>query len=89
MRTSTAEWLRPLTERAKRELPPDVIEALLLQATMPADEAEDSDFVKLAMKEKKPGTDIRTVDWIEFGQLLRKKLEWWDYADSPSEDETK
>jgi len=31
---------------------------------------------------------MRMIDWIEFGQLLRKKLEWWDYADSPSEDET-
>jgi hypothetical protein len=88
MRTSTAEWLRPLKEKAERELPLDVIEALLMQATMPADEAEDSDFVKWAMKKKKPGTDIRTIDWIEFGQLLRKKLERWEYPQFPSEDET-
>jgi hypothetical protein len=34
------------------------------------------------------GRRMRMIDWIEFGQLLRKKLEWWDYADSPSEDGT-
>jgi hypothetical protein len=62
----------------------------MLQATMPAVEASDSNFVKWAMREiPDAGRMMRAIDWIEFGQLLRQKLEWWDYADSPSEDETK
>ena len=88
MRDSTSEWLRPLKERAEHELLPEDVFNLMLQATMPAVEAEDSNFVQWAM-EKIPdaGRKMRMIDWIEFGQLLRKKLEWWDYADSPSEDE--
>ena len=90
MRESTAEWLRPLQERADRELPRDVIGALLLQVMIPTDEGEDSDFVKWAMKNiPDAGIGMRAIDWLSFGRLLRQKLEWWDYPDSPSEDETK
>jgi hypothetical protein len=89
MRESTGEWLRPLQERAERDLPPGVMVALLRQATIPAVEAEDSNFVKWAMENIPDARRrMRRIDWIEFGRLLRKKLEWWDYADSPSEDET-
>ena len=89
MRYSTAEWLRPLKERAEHELLPEDVFNLMLQATMPAVEVEDSNFVRCVMEEiPDAGRKMRMIDWIEFGQLLRKKLEWWDYAESPSEDET-
>jgi len=47
---SPAEWLRPLKERAEHEPLPEDVFKLMLQATMPAVEVEDSNFVQWAME---------------------------------------
>jgi hypothetical protein len=82
MREKTAEWLNPMLDEAeKREMRFAELQELMMQATFPASEA-CTPFANALAKEEDL-RDVRTIDWIEFGRLLRKKLRWHDYPESP------
>ncbi|OBI33762.1 hypothetical protein [Mycobacterium sp. E2238] len=77
MRDETAAWLEPmLTEAEQRDVD---IKSLMTQATMPA--AETSDPAIEAMAHLDP--EVRGIDWVRFGELLRRELGWDTYPADP------
>ncbi len=81
MREETTKWLLPLMQAAEERH----IEILsfVSAATMPAVEADSPEIDALAgmMPE---GADLRAVDWVRFGRLLRHELHWDNtYPDHP------
>jgi len=83
MREETAEWLLPLMEAAQERL----IDTgpLIMAETMPAVEADSPKIDALASMMPE-GADLRAVDWIRFGRLLRRELHWDNtYPDNPGD----
>jgi hypothetical protein len=77
-------WLEPLFERAERDADIDLW-GLMTQATHPRPEVPESDVGdRLGGWPDAPDLAL-TVDWIQFGQLLRKRLGWETYPEWPSQ----
>ncbi len=82
MREETGEWLLPLMEAAE-ERSIDIL-TLVSAATMPAVEADSPQIDALASMMPE-GADLRAVDWVRFGRLLRHELGWDStYPDHPA-----
>ena len=84
MKDSTGKWLEPLISEA--DLRDIELRDFMLQATMPAAEADNPMLNRLA-EHAPSGTDVRGIDWIRFGQLLAARLGWDDYPQEPPSDE--
>ena len=83
MRDETAEWLLPLMQAAE-ERHIEVL-SLVSASTMPAVEA-DSPHIDALVGMMPEGADLRAVDWVRFGRLLRHELRWDNtYPDCPQE----
>jgi hypothetical protein len=79
-----SEWLEPLFVGAEHR--PDIdLWKLINQSTHPVPEVPESDVAdRLGGWQDVPGIAL-AVDWIEFGQLLRKRLGWETYPEWPSQ----
>lgn len=81
MKETTSVWLEPmLTEAQTRCLD---TQDLMRQASMPAAEA-DSPAVEQIASYVPASVQVRAIDWIRFGGLLRDALGWENYPQEPA-----
>ncbi len=85
MREETADWLEPMfLEADKRGIDTPL---LMHQSKMPAAEADSppggllGDIVSSGMLP--PSARLWALDWVRFGQLLRRELGWDTYPAYP------
>jgi hypothetical protein len=77
-------WLEPLFAGAEDH--PDIdLWGLMKQATHPVPEVPKSDVAEGLGGWPDVQDVALAVDWIEFGQLLRKRLGWETYPEWPSQ----
>ena len=73
MREETAEWLIPLMEAANERAIDTT--PLMRASTMPAVEAASPKIDGLASLMPE-GAELRAIDWVRYGRLLRHELGW-------------
>lgn len=80
MRDDTARWLEPLMDAANE----GAVREAMREATMPASEADHPTIDALSgVAPDDPNIAHGAIDWVRCGQLLRQRLGWHHYPESP------